>query len=100
MNMIELETRDQIWDTLIPFSKWIPKSLIRNLVLAKDSYKILSVSVSNNTSTKKSRWDGLLLINLNDSVCNTEYVINAFVSVANAHEICMEDSKTLRLWWD
>lgn len=98
MNMIELETREDIWNALQPYTKsWIPLDFLKQLIWAKDRGAITHVEMAANS--RANRWDGEIFIKL-AAKTQTQFVINHFVMPSRADEITMPDKNTLRLWWD
>ena len=95
MNMIELETREDIWDTLSPYApSWITSDFLKHLIWAKDGGHIKHVEIGS-----KSKWDGEIHIKLADEA-NTMFVVNHFITPSRADEVNMMNQNTLRLWWD
>ncbi len=93
--MIELETREDIWNALSPYApSWIPSDFLKHLIWAKDNGNIKHVEIGS-----KSKWDGEIRIRLIDSA-NTMFVVNHFVTPSRADEVNMVNQNTLRLWWD
>lgn len=99
MNMINLETREDIWNALRPYSpSWIPLDFLRQLIWAKDNGHIKHVEIIG-SGGKNYDWKGEIRIKLEDEA-TTMFVINRFVMPSHADEVFMPDKNTLRLWWD
>ena len=99
-----LETREDIWNALSPYSpSWIPSDFLNNLIWAKDNGHIKHVEIESGSSHfqigSRSRWDGEIRIKLEDEA-TTMFVVNHLIAPSQADEVNMMDRNTLRLWWD
>lgn len=93
--MIELETREDIWDALSPYSpSWVPSDFLKHLIWANDTGNIKHVEMG-----RKSNWDGEIHIKLADGA-DTMFVVNHLIAPSQADEANMINQNTLRLWWD
>ena len=95
----KIEDRDLMWNTLSPFKEWFPLALLHSLYNGMANGEVEYISINENTSPTKMRWDGTLRIHLNHNISATN-LVNKYISPSQADEISVEKDLTLRLWWD
>ena len=101
-----LETREDIWNALSPYSpSWIPSDFLKHLIWAKDNGHVKHVEIGSKGKVNArggasiSFWDGEIHIKLADGA-STMFVVNHFITPSRADEVNMMTQNTLRLWWD
>lgn len=77
---------------------WLNQKLVTNLHIMLSNDMVTEV-VFQDFNVKSSMWDGTILVKFPKKP-DVVKVVNMIIGWARADEVTMENTKTLRLWWD